>query len=99
MKPSRPVVRAAAPEDAAMKAASFINSRREQLASSILYNLIGTLGKTASNADAKRLVPLSVEMADEMIAALYGPEGKEGAIALATKCFGPREKADETPEE
>lgn len=87
---ARPVAKAAADaHDAAVKAANFINSRREQLASSILFNAVAKSGIPAAS---KELAEKCVYLADQLIEALYGPTGKDGAIKLATLCFSNAEE-------
>ena len=49
----------------------FLHQKRESFALNILCNLCKTLGDDATNAQAKSLVGLSVEMAEELIERLY----------------------------
>lgn len=90
---ARPVAKAAADaHEAAVKAANFINSRREQLASSILFNAIAKEGIPARSSDFAGLAKDCVTLADKLIEALYGPKGKDGAVKLATLCFSNAEE-------
>ena len=49
----------------------FLTQRREEFSIRILQGLCAALGDDATNAQAKTLVGLSVEMADELIGKLY----------------------------
>lgn len=96
MKPSRPLARPAqaAVADEASKAVNFVVTRREQLASSIIFNAVAKDGVPSVKKDRLALAKNAVELADALIASLYDVKGREAAGALAVECFG--QKADET---
>jgi len=52
----------------------FLQQKREAFAVNILNGLCTNMGKDATNADAKAMVDLSVEMADRLIKKLYPVE-------------------------
>ena len=56
----------------------FLQQKREQFATNILYNLCRVLSDDATSAQAKAMVSLSVEMADELMQKLYPMEREEG---------------------
>lgn len=85
----------AATHEAAAKAASFITSRRENIACSILYNEVAHRGCPHDADEITDLAKDCVVLADNLIKELYGKEGKEAAIELATICFGTQEKPSE----
>ena len=65
--PARPLTE----EEKKAKILQFLQQKRESFALNILCNLCKTLGDDATNAQAKSLVGLSVEMADNLIGELY----------------------------
>lgn len=76
-KPTKPinVVPSATPskEELAIKRMQFFANRRENFAVNILCNLVqgAITNKDCTNVDCKRLVDISVEMADRLLEQLY----------------------------
>ncbi len=101
MKPSRPLARPAqaAVADDASKAVNFVVTRREQLASSIIFNAVAKNGVPADEIDIIALAKDAVALADATIRELYGRAGREAAGNLAIECFGQTEDEAEAEAE
>lgn len=97
MKPSSPIARAAqtALADNTSRAVSFVVTRREQLASSIIFNAVAKNGCPATEEGINGLAQDAVALADATIRELYGRSGRERAGALAIECFGQNENPAE----
>lgn len=93
MKPSRPLARPAqvAVADEASKAVNFVVTRREQLASSIIFNAVAKNGCPTTEEGINALAQDAVALADATIRELYGRAGREAAGNLAIECFGQKE--------
>lgn len=85
--------------DEASKAVNFVVTRREQLASSIIFNAVAKDGVPSVKKDRLALAKNAVELADATIRELYGKAGRDAAGALAVECFGQKEDDAEKPAE
>lgn len=65
-------------EEKRLQIVRFLSQKREQFAINILCNLCRVLSDDATSAQAKAMVSLSVEMADELMQKLYPMEREEG---------------------
>lgn len=79
MRPAAPAAqRPLSEEEKKMKVMQILQQKREQFSVNILCNLCRALDAESANADAKNLVGLAVEMADELIQKLYPlPESED----------------------
>lgn len=74
----RPVGKPLTEEEKKQRVIQFVQQKREAFAINILQGLCTNMGVDATNAHAKAMVALSVEMADALFEALYPlPEEKE----------------------
>ena len=64
-------------EEKRLQIVRFLSQKREQFATNILYNLCRVLSDDATSAQAKAMVSLSVEMADELMQKLYPLERED----------------------
>lgn len=85
--------------DEASKAVNFVVTRREQLASSIIFNAVAKNGCPTTEKGINALAQDAVALADATIRELYGKAGRDAAGALAVECFGQKEDDAENPAE
>ena len=71
MKPGAAAQRPLTEEEKKQRVIQFMQQRREAFAINILQGLCTNMGVVATNAHAKAMVDLSVEMADALFEKLY----------------------------
>lgn len=72
----RPIGKPLTEEEKKQRVIQFVQQRREAFAINILQGLCTNMGVDATNAHAKAMVDLSVEMADALLEKLYPLEEK-----------------------
>lgn len=85
-------------ENTAAKAINFITQRREQLASSILFNAIAKDGLPKSCKGRTSLAYRCVDLADETLRAMYDEDGRQSAADLAKALFDTPAKPEDNAE-